>query len=112
MQNEMIVAKSEDFFIVGNLNVDLVRQRVVLQNEPVFLRADQFAILRILLTNKNEVVSRKTLMETLGTGILKSRQQIDSQITHLRKKLHRFSGSITAVHHQGYRLSEIQNPMT
>jgi two-component system alkaline phosphatase synthesis response regulator PhoP len=93
---------------VGNLKMDLFSRKAFIQHREIQLTPKQFDILKILISRKNNLVSRETFLKEIWTGIEVTSRNVDSQINYLKKKMESFSGRIVAVPGSGYRL-EVHN---
>lgn len=90
--------------VVSNIKMNLRSRQCYLDNQEVLLTPKQFEILKLLIENKSQVVSRQDFMnEVWGHSDITPRN-VDSQINYLKKKIEGFLGQITAVSGYGYRL--------
>ena len=90
--------------IASNLTMNLLSRQVFVDGEEIQLTPKQFEILKMLVANKNNLVTReRCLTEIWGDTEVTSRN-VDSQINYLKRKIHKFNGRITAVPSLGYRL--------
>lgn len=89
---------------VGNIKMNLSARQCYLDNREIPLTPKQFEILKLLIENKSQVVSRQDFMnEVWGHSDITPRN-VDSQINYLKKKMEGFLGQITSVPGYGYRL--------
>ena len=88
----------------GNLRMDLFARKVFINQQEISLTPKQFDILKILVTRKNNLVSRETFLKEIWTGIEVTSRNVDSQINYLKRKIENFSGRIVAAPGIGYRL--------
>lgn len=73
---------------VGKLNMDVQRYEVSYDGEKVELTHREFELLRVLLENKNIVISRDTLLEKVcGYDYMGETNIIDVYVRYLRSKL-------------------------
>lgn len=90
--------------LAANLRMNLLSRQVFIDNDEIDLTPKQFDILKLLVSNKNNLVTRdKCLNEVWGDAEVTSRN-VDSQINYLKRKIGKFNGKITAVPSLGYRL--------
>ncbi|WP_413583179.1 response regulator transcription factor [Bdellovibrio sp. HCB288] len=90
--------------IAGNLRMNLLSRQIFIDSEEVSLTPKQFDILKMLVADKNNLVTReKCLNEIWGDSDVTSRN-VDSQINYLKRKIAKFNGRIVAVPSLGYRL--------
>lgn len=92
----------------ANLRMNLIRRKVFVDQQEIQLTPKQFDILKMLLMNKNKIVSRETFLKEIWSDTEVTARNVDSQINYLKKKIEKFSGRIIPVAGQGYRL-EIKN---
>lgn len=80
--------KDEHLLTCGGLAMNLERHEVCYAGEPVSLTPREFALLEVLLENKNIVLSRDTLLEKVcGYDYLGETNVIDVYVRYLRSKL-------------------------
>ena len=88
----------------ANLRMNLLSRQVYVNGDEINLTPKQFDILKMLVADKNQLVTReKCLMEIWGDTEVTSRN-VDSQINYLKRKINKFNGRIVAVPSLGYRL--------
>ncbi|MFV0465685.1 MAG: response regulator transcription factor [Lachnospiraceae bacterium] len=79
---------------------------VIFNGNILNLAPMEFALLRLLLLNRNHVVERKCFMENLwGEAFVGSERLVDTHIKLLRKKLGVYSSQLITVQKVGYLLS-------
>jgi len=88
----------------ANLKMNLYTRRVFVDQNEVQVTPKQFDILKLLVGNKNNLVSRDTFLKEIWGEIEVTSRNVDSQINYLKKKIEKFSGRITAVPSLGYRM--------
>ena len=88
----------------ANLIMNLHSRQVYVEDKVVTLTPKQFEILKLLIENKNNLVSRNQFMTEVWGHFDVTPRNVDSQINYLKKKLEGFVGVITAVPSFGYRL--------
>lgn len=80
--------REEHVLTYGGLGMDLARHEVRYAGELVALTPREFDLLRVLLENKNMVVSRDTLLEKVcGYDYIGETNVIDVYVRYLRSKL-------------------------
>ena len=92
------------FLQVANLKINDMSHKVFLDEKEVKLTPKQYDILRLLLDNKNNLVSRERFMKEVWGHNEVTPRNVDSQINYLKKKIEGFQGQIIAVPSHGYRL--------
>lgn len=94
---------------VGKLMMDVARYEVRYGEQPVELTHREFELLRVLLENKNIVISRETLMQKVcGYDYMGETNVIDVYVRYLRSKLDEVFGIkvIQTVRGVGYVIRE------
>jgi DNA-binding response OmpR family regulator len=89
---------------VGNLKMNLNSRQCYVGDREVTLTPKQFEILKLLIENQSQMVSRQTFMYEIWGHFEVTPRNVDSQINYLKKKIDGFVGIITAVPSYGYRL--------
>ena len=93
-----------DMLQVANLKINDMSHKVFLDDQEIKLTPKQYDILRLLVDNKNHLVSREKFMKEVWGHSDVTPRNVDSQINYLKKKIEGFQGQITAVPSHGYRL--------
>ena len=89
----------------GPLRLDPERRLVALDDEPIELTPNEFALLRLLLHNPGRVFSRAYLLDTVwGADYVTGDRAVDNTVSRLRRKLGASGDAIEAVWGVGYRL--------
>lgn len=93
---------------VADLEVDLQRQRVSRDGEPIKLTTRLFDVLRLLISNRGRVVTRQQIVEEVWNGEISAASRVvDHHILRLRRKIERDPATpeiILSDHGKGYRL--------
>ena len=89
---------------VGNIRMNLNSRQCHLDNKEIMLTPKQFDILKLLIENKSQVVSRQEFMTEIWGHSEVTPRNVDSQINYLKKKMEGFLGHIKSVPGFGYRL--------
>lgn len=89
---------------IGNLRMNLTTRQCFLGHDEVPLTPKQFEILKLLVENRGEVVSRQVFMTEIWGHSDVTHRNVDSQINYLKKKIMGFTGEISSVPGFGYRL--------
>jgi two-component system alkaline phosphatase synthesis response regulator PhoP len=72
----------------GDIEMDFIRKRLILNDEKVELTKKEFEILRLLLENQGKVYSREEILTTVwGHDVIVTERTVDVNITRLRTKL-------------------------
>lgn len=82
------ISLDKNQFSVGKLRMDVQRYEVSYDGKRVELTHREFELLRVLLENKNIVISRDTLLEKVcGYDYMGETNIIDVYVRYLRSKL-------------------------
>lgn len=94
----------------AGIAMDLVRRRVTVDGEMIHLPLKQFELLRVLMANKDKVVSREELFRSVWDAeTVYDTGTLDVHVRWLREKLETDPGNpqrIRTVRGVGYRVSE------
>jgi DNA-binding response OmpR family regulator len=94
--------------VLGGLELDLVRHRVVVDGHQVQLTPSEFKLLTLLADHPEQVFSRREIMEHLWeTPFVGDQRACDVHISNLRRKIERDPGHperILTVREIGYKL--------
>ncbi|MFZ4404086.1 MAG: response regulator transcription factor [Pseudobdellovibrionaceae bacterium] len=90
--------------VSDNLRMDLLTRQVFVDEVEADLTPKQFEILKLLLENKNSLVTREQCLKKIWNGTEVTTRNVDSQINYLKRKISNFKGKIIAVPGLGYRL--------
>lgn len=72
----------------GDIEMDTVRKRLIINDEKVELTKKEFEILRLLLENQGKIFSREDILTTVwGNDVVVTERTVDVNITRLRTKL-------------------------
>jgi two-component system alkaline phosphatase synthesis response regulator PhoP len=77
-----------DRYQFGEVDVDFKKYEAVKGGETVYLTALEFSILHYLIKNKDQVVSRDTILDKVwGKDVFVYPRTVDTHIANLRKKI-------------------------
>jgi len=72
----------------GDIELDTIRKRLILNDEKVELTKKEFEILKLLLENQSKVFSREEVLTIVwGQDVIVTERTVDVNITRLRTKL-------------------------
>lgn len=78
---------------VGDLSLDPLSQAVTLGGQPVKLTRTEFAILKLLLTNPNQVISKGVMLDRISLDTPDcTERSLKQHVSNLRKKLQEVGG--------------------
>lgn len=98
--------KEADTCDFDDVHIDFKQYRVVKQEKDVKLTAAEFKVLKLLIANKNEPVSRHTILAEIWTAEEVTTRTVDTHIWSLREKLEDDPSKpkrILTVHRIGYK---------
>lgn len=101
-------SKAEETYEFDNVKVDFKRFQVFKSGNEVKLTSAEFSILKLLLANKGEPVSRHTILGDIWNSEVTTRT-VDTHIWNLREKLEKNPSDpqyIITVHRIGYKFVE------
>ncbi len=95
----------DDTVAIGRLIINFKEYSVYMENEKLDLTYKEFELLRLLVSNKGEVFSRKDLLSKIwGVEYIGGTRTVDVHIRRLRGKLgDEFNSIIETVRNVGYR---------
>ncbi len=98
----------------GDVRLDFLQQRAWRKDQPLYLTAKEFAMLRLLLENPGEPVSRDRFLDVVwGFTAFPTTRTVDKHIASLRSKIEDNPDQprwIHTVHAVGYRLELPEQP--
>lgn len=89
---------------VKNLSMNLQDPQIHVDEKPVILTNKEFEILRLLVSNKNAVVTKNKILEKIWANVAVEKNNIDTHMSNLRKKLSGFECQIKTIKKIGYVL--------
>lgn len=101
-------AKMDNAYEFDNIKVDFKKFQVFRNGDEVKLTSAEFKILKLLLTNRGEPVSRHTILGDIWNSDVTTRT-VDTHIWNLREKLEQDPANpkhIITVHRIGYKFVE------
>ena len=98
--------KAAEVMEIGKLRIDIARQEVTVNGQPVKLRTKEFALLKALAQNLGIVLSREALLEQVwGFDYYGETRTIDVHINHLRGKIEASGMKIETMRGTGYKMT-------
>lgn len=96
-----------DVLSVGGVSLNPNKGIVIVDGEEVVLPSKEYEILKLLMENKNSVVSRDYILDKVwGYDNSGDVRILDNHIKKLRKKLGSYGSMIKTVIRRGYRLED------
>ena len=90
------------FLSFHGLQMNLDRKIVTVDGKPASLTRTEFSLLRLLLSNCGQVLSRQQLMDIIWEDVIVTNRTVDVHITRLRKKLGPYATNIVSRQGFGY----------
>jgi len=103
-------SKINSHLAIGDFNLDLTSHYCTFNKKPLFLQRKQRLIIECLMLHYPRVVTRELLRSYVWEDDCGDRNNLDAQISRLRKKLITYTGfnPITTLHCSGYRFEVIE----
>lgn len=102
--------KQDTMITEGDIKINCATREVFLQEVPVELTYKEFELLSLLIRNKNRIVPREELLDSVwGYDFLGETRTLDTHIKSLRQKLHDSPENPRYIHtirNVGYRFQE------
>lgn len=101
--------QTDTVLTVGDLQMDTISQDVTVKGQAVRLTRTEFAILKLLMTNPEQVISKSILLDRISMDTPDcTERSLKQHISNLRKKLQDASGTdyIETVWGIGFKLTE------
>jgi len=77
-----------DQYHFGDVDIDFKKYEAKKDGQPIYLTALEFALLHFLIKNKDQVVSRDSILDNVwGDEVYVYPRTVDTHIVHLRKKI-------------------------
>jgi two-component system, OmpR family, alkaline phosphatase synthesis response regulator PhoP len=87
----------------GEIEIDTLRKRLIINDEKIELTKKEFEILRLLIENQGTVFSREEILSTVwGDDVIVTDRTVDVNITRLRTKLGKYSQNLKNKTGYGY----------
>ncbi len=106
-RNNLKKRTEEVVFKVGDITINIQRREVTIDGKPIFLRTQEFELLRVLAEEPGRVYSRDQLLYLAwGYDFAGQTRTVDVHIAQLRKKLETSQVQIETVTGFGYKLKD------
>lgn len=96
--------KANKFIACGNLLINLDREEVTVQGDPVALTAHEFRLLRFMVENRETVQTREHILKSVWCNSVVIDRAVDTHMSALRRKLARFDHVFESIYGRGYML--------
>ena len=102
-----VVEKPHEIFTFANLAINLTRQEVILNKEPLALKPQEYQLLLFFAEHKGKMLSREFILERVwGWDFIGDSRTVDVHVRWLRQKIEEDPGNptrIITVRGGGYR---------
>ncbi len=79
----------------GDIELDNIRKRVLIDNEKIELTKKEFDILKLLLENQGKVFSREEILHRVwGSNVVVTDRTVDVNITRIRNKISKYGSNL------------------
>jgi DNA-binding response OmpR family regulator len=96
-------AKNQSIVKFGDIELDTIRKRLIINDEKVELTKKEYEILKLLLENQGKVYSREDFLSRIwGGDVIVTNRTVDVNITRLRSKLGKFGQNLKNKTGYGY----------
>lgn len=96
-------SKNNDLLSFGDIELDNVRKRVLIENGKIELTKKEFEILKLLLENKGKVFSREDILKRIwGADIIVTDRTVDVNIARIRNKIGKYGSNLKNKTGYGY----------
>jgi len=87
--------KTNDILKFGDIELDNVRKRVLIDDEKIELTKKEFDILKLLLENQGKVYSREDILHKVwGGSVVVTDRTVDVNITRIRSKIRKYGSNL------------------
>jgi DNA-binding response OmpR family regulator len=87
--------KNQVLLDFGDIQLDTVRKRLIINDEKVELTKKEYEIIKLLLENQNKVFSREDILIRIwGGDVIVTDRTVDVNITRLRSKLGKYGQNL------------------
>jgi DNA-binding response OmpR family regulator len=95
--------KSQGMVKLGEIELDTIRKRLIINDEKVELTKKEYEILKLLIENQAKVFSREDiLLRIWGGDVIVTDRTVDVNITRLRTKLGKYGQNLKNKTGYGY----------
>lgn len=88
----------------GNLELDPQRQEATISGRPVSFSQIEFKLLSLFIVNKDKILDRKMILESIWGGVNVNERTIDAHLVSVRKKLIGFDHELRSIYGSGFIL--------
>ncbi|HKK41519.1 MAG TPA: response regulator transcription factor [Bacteroidales bacterium] len=87
----------------GEIELDNVRKRIIIENDKIDLTRKEFEILKLLLENNGKVYSREDILKRIwGGDVIVTDRTVDVNIARIRNKIGKYSSNLKNKTGYGY----------
>ncbi len=87
----------------GEIELDNIRKRLIIENDKIDLTRKEFEILKLLLENNGKVFSREDILKRIwGGDVIVTDRTVDVNIARIRSKIGKYSSNLKNKTGYGY----------
>lgn len=102
-RSETESTKNHEILKFGNIELDNVRKRVLIDNEKIDLTKKEYEIFKLLLENIGKVFSREDMLYRIwGRDVIVTDRTVDVNIARIRSKIGKYGSSLKNKTGYGY----------
>ncbi|MFT7130372.1 MAG: phosphate regulon transcriptional regulator PhoB [Gammaproteobacteria bacterium] len=102
------VSQKRNFIKVGDLEIDISKHKVILEDNEIKMTATEFRLLSYLMSQSGRVFSREQLLnQAFGNDVVVVDRNIDVHIRAIRKKTGENNNYIETIRGVGYRFKDL-----
>ena len=95
--------KEKEILSFGNIKLDDVRKRVLIDNKKIDLTKKEYEIFKLLLENQSKMFSREDILQRIwGGDVIVTDRTVDVNITRIRSKIGKYSSNLKNKTGYGY----------
>ncbi len=96
-------SKSQGMVKLGDIELDTIRKRLIINDEKVELTKKEYEILKLLIENQGKVFSREDiLLRIWGGNVIVTDRTVDVNVTRVRTKLGKYGQNLKNKTGYGY----------
>ena len=103
LKRTLVESKTNEFLEFGEIQLDDIRKRVLIDNKKIDLTKKEYEILMLLLKNQGKVFSREDILRRIwGGDVIVTDRTVDVNIARLRSKLGKYDECLKNKSGYGY----------
>lgn len=95
--------KNDEILVFGNIKLDDIRKRVIIDDEKIDLTKKEYDILKLFLENEGKVFTREDILHRIwGGDVIVTDRTVDVNITRIRSKIGEYGSCLKNKTGYGY----------